>query len=103
MSPHHGTWRSSVAHLLWEQGVESSNLSVPTTQKACLCGPFGRFEHVRVSLEWDRRRNDTNDVVPIRANQPIHGTSTCAGLNNESLAGGQGPPNATTSSGGGRQ
>ena len=25
-----GTWRSSVAHLLWEQGVGSSNLPVPT-------------------------------------------------------------------------
>ena len=26
----HGTWRSLVAHLLWEQGVGSSNLPVPT-------------------------------------------------------------------------
>ena len=26
-----GTWRSLVAHLLWEQGVASSNLAVPTT------------------------------------------------------------------------
>ena len=25
----HGTWRSLVAHLLWEQGVASSNLAVP--------------------------------------------------------------------------
>ena len=25
-----GTWRSLVAHLLWEQGVASSNLAVPT-------------------------------------------------------------------------
>ena len=26
-----GTWRSLVAHLLWEQGVASSNLAVPTS------------------------------------------------------------------------
>lgn len=25
-----GTWRNLVAHLLWEQGVGSSNLLVPT-------------------------------------------------------------------------
>jgi hypothetical protein len=29
-----GTWRSLVAHLLWEQGVASSNLAVPTTTRA---------------------------------------------------------------------
>jgi hypothetical protein len=28
---HHGMWRSLVAHLLWEQGVGSSNLPIPTT------------------------------------------------------------------------
>jgi hypothetical protein len=27
-----GTWRSLVAHLLWEQGVASSNLAVPTNE-----------------------------------------------------------------------
>ena len=27
----HGTWRSLVAHLLWEQGVAGSNPVVPTT------------------------------------------------------------------------
>ena len=27
-----GAWRSLVAHLLWEQGVLSSNLSAPTIQ-----------------------------------------------------------------------
>ena len=27
-----GTWRSLVAHLLWEQGVASSNLAVPIVQ-----------------------------------------------------------------------
>ena len=26
-----GMWRSLVAHLLWEQGVGSSNLPIPTT------------------------------------------------------------------------
>ena len=25
-----GMWRSQVAHLLWEQGVGSSNLPIPT-------------------------------------------------------------------------
>src|SRR5690606_34215547 len=25
-----GTWRSPVAHLVWDQGVASSNLAVPT-------------------------------------------------------------------------
>src|SRR5207342_2684040 len=30
----HGTWRSLVAHLLWEQGVASSNLAVPTSVQA---------------------------------------------------------------------
>jgi hypothetical protein len=29
-----GTWRSLVAHLLWEQGVASSNLAVPTNFRA---------------------------------------------------------------------
>ena len=28
-----GTWRSSVAHLLWEQVVASSNLAVPTNDQ----------------------------------------------------------------------
>ncbi|MEY2474263.1 MAG: hypothetical protein QOK28_3592 [Actinomycetota bacterium] len=35
-----GTWRSSVAHLLWEQGVASSNLAVPTT---CALPTYGRY------------------------------------------------------------
>ena len=30
VDPVDGTWRSLVAHLLWEQGVGSSNLPVPT-------------------------------------------------------------------------
>ena len=30
----YGTWRSLVAHLLWEQGVASSNLAVPTRRSA---------------------------------------------------------------------
>ena len=29
--PASGTWRSLVAHLLWEQGVAGSNLAVPTS------------------------------------------------------------------------
>jgi hypothetical protein len=29
-----GMWRRLVAHLLWEQGVESSNLSIPTDKIA---------------------------------------------------------------------
>jgi hypothetical protein len=28
-----GTWRSSVAHLLWEQGVAGSNPVVPTKER----------------------------------------------------------------------
>ncbi len=27
-----GMWRSLAAHLLWEQGVGSSNLPIPTTE-----------------------------------------------------------------------
>ena len=28
-----GVWRSPVAHLLWEQGVQGSNPCIPTNQK----------------------------------------------------------------------
>ena len=31
VGPQYGTWRSLVAHLLWEQGVGGSNPLVPTT------------------------------------------------------------------------
>ena len=34
----HGTWRSLVAHLLWEQGVASSNLAVPIVRNVRLAG-----------------------------------------------------------------
>jgi hypothetical protein len=34
-------WRSQVAHLLWEQGVGSSNLPIPTIGSAITCGYAG--------------------------------------------------------------
>ena len=34
-------WRSQVAHLLWEQGVGSSNLPIPTSVRALTCGYAG--------------------------------------------------------------
>ena len=37
-----GTWRSLVAHLLWEQGVASSNLAVPTKPYAGGSSSVGR-------------------------------------------------------------
>src|SRR5271165_3922831 len=35
-----GTWRSLVAHLLWEQGVAGSNPAVPTEEMTCKPAPF---------------------------------------------------------------
>ncbi len=37
-----GMWRSLAAHLLWEQGVGSSNLPIPTTTGAVSANPLGR-------------------------------------------------------------
>ena len=39
----YGTWRSSVAHLLWEQGVGSSNLPVPTNERPAQGRYLSRF------------------------------------------------------------
>jgi hypothetical protein len=36
-----GMWRSQVAHLLWEQGVGSSNLPIPTSSACLTCGFVG--------------------------------------------------------------
>ena len=48
-APDNGTWLSLVEHSLWERGVESSNLSVPTTQNLYLFLCFGsRLSWVRI-------------------------------------------------------
>ena len=39
-----GVWRSLVAHLLWEQGVGSSNLSTPTISKGSPLSAFGPIQ-----------------------------------------------------------
>ena len=35
-----GMWRSLAAHLLWEQGVGSSNLPIPTTNESVATSPW---------------------------------------------------------------
>ena len=41
-----GTWRSLVAHLLWEQGVASSNLAVPIDEsQSATVMPAGSSSH----------------------------------------------------------
>ena len=50
-----GTWRSLVAHLLWEQGVASSNLAVPTRIPAKWHFPWTP-RHCRDSVAQDLAR-----------------------------------------------
>ena len=44
-------WRSQVAHLLWEQGVGSSNLPIPTSKS---CGDLWSRRHTRMNEQIDR-------------------------------------------------
>ena len=45
-----GAWRSPVAHLLWEQGVPSSNLGAPTGERLC---PASTYTLAGFSYWWE--------------------------------------------------
>jgi hypothetical protein len=66
-----GTWRSLVAHLLWEQGVASSNLAVPTTKETVVAGFSGvsRFL-IRQRAEPDGNVLETSHTLGSLARRP---------------------------------
>ena len=53
-----GTWRSLVAHLLWEQGVASSNLAVPIAV-------FGLFKPNMSRSPAEPVRTHTDDLLAL--------------------------------------